>query len=98
MMLFYKLWMLEFTTQSLTSWHGLRPQESKLPQTQLEWAQLLESQQRYHDDELLKWKEIIKSSVMLLDEMKESLLKLQKGINTRAGVERLLSRCAVTHL
>ncbi|XP_031681808.1 protein Aster-B-like [Oncorhynchus kisutch] len=83
MMLFYKLWMLEYTTQSLTSWHGLRPQESKLPQTQLEWAQLLESQQRYHDDELQKWKEIIKSSVMLLDEMKDSLLNLQKGMALR---------------
>uniref|UniRef100_A0A673X432 GRAM domain containing 1B n=1 Tax=Salmo trutta TaxID=8032 RepID=A0A673X432_SALTR len=73
MMLFYKLWMLEYTTQSLTSWHGLRPQESKLPQTQLEWAQLLESQQRYHDDELQKWKEIIKSSVMLLDEVRQPI-------------------------
>uniref|UniRef100_A0AAZ3QBZ3 VASt domain-containing protein n=1 Tax=Oncorhynchus tshawytscha TaxID=74940 RepID=A0AAZ3QBZ3_ONCTS len=83
MMLFYKLWMLEYTTQSLTSWHGLRPQESKLPQTQLEWAQLLESQQRYHDDELQKWKEIIKSSVMLLDEMKDSLVNLQKGMGLR---------------
>ncbi|KAM6970430.1 protein Aster-B isoform 2-T2 [Aplochiton taeniatus] len=83
MMLFYKLWMLEYTTQSLTSGQGLRPQESKLPQTQLEWAQLLESQQRYHDDELQKWKEIIKSSVVLLDEMKESLLNLQKGMGLR---------------
>ncbi|XP_055797841.1 protein Aster-B isoform X3 [Salvelinus fontinalis] len=83
MMLFYKLWMLEYTTQSLTSWHGIQPQESKLPQTQLEWAQLLESQQRYHDDELQKWKEIIKSSVMLLDEMKDSLLNLQKGMGLK---------------
>uniref|UniRef100_A0A8C8LUI0 VASt domain-containing protein n=1 Tax=Oncorhynchus tshawytscha TaxID=74940 RepID=A0A8C8LUI0_ONCTS len=83
MMLFYKLWMLEYTTQSLTSWHGIRPQESKLPQTQMEWAQLLESQQRYHDDELQKWKEIIKSSVMLLDEMKDSLLNLQKGMGLK---------------
>ncbi|CAB1316730.1 unnamed protein product [Coregonus sp. 'balchen'] len=55
----------------------------KLPQTQLEWAQLLESQQRYHDDELQKWKEIIKSSVMLLDEMKDSLLNLQKGMGLK---------------
>ncbi|XP_071392202.1 protein Aster-B-like [Centroberyx affinis] len=83
MMLFYKLWMLEYTTQSLTAWQGLRPQESKHPQTQLEWAQLLESQQRYHDDELQKWKEIIKSSVLLLDEMKNSLLNLQKGVGLR---------------
>ncbi|XP_056141138.1 protein Aster-B-like [Lampris incognitus] len=83
MMLFYKLWMLEYTTQSLTSWQGLQPQDSKLPQTQLEWAQLLESQQRYHDGELQKWKEIIQSSVLLLDEMKDSLLNLQKGVSLR---------------
>ncbi|XP_051787865.1 protein Aster-B isoform X3 [Erpetoichthys calabaricus] len=80
MMLFYKLWMLEYTTQSLTTWQGLRLQESKLPQSQMEWAQLLESQQRYHDSELQKWREIIKSSVLLLDQMKDSLINLQKGI------------------
>ncbi|KAJ8400401.1 hypothetical protein AAFF_G00397840 [Aldrovandia affinis] len=83
MMLFYKLWMLEYTTQSLTTWQGLRLHESKLPQTQLEWAQLLESQQRYHDAELKKWREIIKSSVLLLDQMKDSLLNLQKGVGLR---------------
>ncbi|KAJ8342457.1 hypothetical protein SKAU_G00323850 [Synaphobranchus kaupii] len=83
MMLFYKLWMLEYTTQSLTTWQGLRPHESKLPQTQMEWAQILESQQRYHDDELQKWRAIIKSSVLLLDQMKDSLLNLQKGIGLR---------------
>ncbi len=42
---------------------------SKPPQTQMEWAQLLESQQRYHDAELQKWREIIKSSVLLLDQV-----------------------------
>ncbi|XP_059394922.1 protein Aster-B isoform X1 [Carassius carassius] len=83
MMLFYKLWMLEYTAQSLTSWQGLRSHESKLPQTQIEWAQLLESQQRYHENELEKWREIIKSSVLLLDEMRESLMKLLKGMGLR---------------
>ncbi|XP_068080121.1 protein Aster-B isoform X8 [Danio rerio] len=83
LMLFYKLWMLEYTAQSLASWQGLRSHESKLPQTQIEWAQLLESQQRYHESELEKWREIIKSSVLLLDEMRESLMKLQKGIGLR---------------
>ncbi|XP_046717267.1 protein Aster-B isoform X4 [Silurus meridionalis] len=83
MMLFYKLWTLEHTTQSLVSLQGLRAPDSKLPQTQMEWAQLLESQQRYHDDELEKWREIIKSSVVLLDEMRGSLLNLQKGIDMR---------------
>ncbi|XP_069750675.1 protein Aster-B isoform X3 [Narcine bancroftii] len=83
MMLFYKLWMLEYTTQSLTSWHGIRLQESKLPQSQVEWAQLLESQQRYHDTELQKWRDILKSSVVLLDQMRNSLITLQKGIGLR---------------
>lgn len=44
---------------------------SKLPQTQMEWAQLLEAQQRYHDAELQKWREIVKSSVVLLDQVPE---------------------------
>ncbi|XP_047449766.1 protein Aster-B isoform X4 [Mugil cephalus] len=83
MMLFYKLWMLEYSAQSLTTWQGLRLHESKLPQTQMEWAQLLEAQQRYHDSELQKWREIIKSSVVLLDQMKDSLLTLQRGIGLR---------------
>ncbi|XP_052374837.1 protein Aster-B-like isoform X3 [Oncorhynchus keta] len=83
MMLFYKLWMLEYSAQHLTTWQGLRIHESKLPQTQMEWAQLLESQQLYHDAELQKWREIIKSSVVLLDQMKGSLLNLQRGIGLR---------------
>ncbi|XP_042328235.1 protein Aster-B isoform X10 [Sceloporus undulatus] len=82
MMLFYKLWMLEYTTQTLTAWQGLRLQE-RLPQSQTEWAQLLESQQKYHDTELQKWREIIKSSVLLLDQMKDSLINLQNGIGSR---------------
>ncbi|XP_074705096.1 protein Aster-B isoform X4 [Strix aluco] len=82
MMLFYKVWMLEYTTQTLTAWQGLRLQE-RLPQSQSEWAQLLESQQKYHDSELQKWREIIKSSVMLLDQMKDSLINLQNGIGSR---------------
>uniref|UniRef100_A0A8C2ZGQ2 GRAM domain containing 1B n=1 Tax=Cyclopterus lumpus TaxID=8103 RepID=A0A8C2ZGQ2_CYCLU len=83
MMLFYKLWMLEYSAQSLTTWQGLRLHESKLPQTQMEWAQLLEAQQRFHDAELQKWREIIKSSVVLLDQMKDSLLNLQRGIGIK---------------
>uniref|UniRef100_A0A8C6TJ03 GRAM domain containing 1Bb n=1 Tax=Neogobius melanostomus TaxID=47308 RepID=A0A8C6TJ03_9GOBI len=83
MLLFYKLWMLEYSAQSLTTWQSLRLHESKLPQTQMEWAQLLEAQQRFHDAELQKWREIIKSSVALLDQMKDSLLNLQRGIGLR---------------
>uniref|UniRef100_A0A8C6NL14 GRAM domain containing 1B n=1 Tax=Nothobranchius furzeri TaxID=105023 RepID=A0A8C6NL14_NOTFU len=84
MMLFYKLWMLEYSAQSLTTWQSLRLQESKLPQTQMEWAQLLEAQQRYHDAELQKWREIIKSSVVLLDQVlrHHHLLTLPPAIAT----------------
>ncbi|XP_070699638.1 protein Aster-B-like [Pempheris klunzingeri] len=82
-MLFYKLWMLEYATQSLIAPQGPAPQESKTPQTQLEWEQLLDSQQHCHDNELQKWKEIIKSSVLLLDKLRDSLLKLHKSIGTR---------------
>ncbi|KAK7925448.1 hypothetical protein WMY93_007758 [Mugilogobius chulae] len=83
LMLFYKLWMLEDATSSLTASHVLRPQESKPPQTQLEWVQLLDSQQRFHDNELHKWKEIIKSSVLLLDQLRDSLVNLHKNIGFR---------------
>lgn len=44
----------------------------------MEWAQLLEAQQRYHDAELQKWREIIKSSVVLLDQV-QTLLCLREG-------------------
>ncbi|XP_036281888.2 protein Aster-B isoform X6 [Pipistrellus kuhlii] len=81
-MLFYKLWTLEYTTQTLTAWQGLRLQE-RLPQSQSEWAQLLESQQKYHDTELQRWREIVKASVLLLDQMKDSLINLQNGIRSR---------------
>ncbi|XP_069470192.1 protein Aster-B isoform X3 [Ambystoma mexicanum] len=82
LMLFYRLWMLEYTTQTLTAWQGLRLQD-RLPQSQNEWAHLLESQQKYHESELQKWRETIKSSVMLLDQMKNSLINLQSGIGAR---------------
>lgn len=168
MMLFYKLWMLEYSAQSLTTWQGLRLHErcththtfyifstylyktnllqraifkwyfrewphlslqklmefcwsylaiahkythtatdihmhtklypcdclltqltvfpSKLPQTQMEWAQLLEAQQRYHDAELQKWREIIKSSVVLLDQVQQRLCLLLFGVMGRLCV------------
>uniref|UniRef100_A0A673VF06 GRAM domain containing 1B n=1 Tax=Suricata suricatta TaxID=37032 RepID=A0A673VF06_SURSU len=82
MMLFYKLWMLEYTTQTLTAWQGLRLQE-RLPQSQTEWAQLLESQQKYHDTELQKWREIIKSSVMLLDQGKQHSRGFRRPVLSR---------------
>ncbi|XP_034539772.1 protein Aster-B-like [Notolabrus celidotus] len=82
-MLFYKLWMLEFTMHSLVTSQGLRPQDSRSSQTQLEWVQLQDSQQHYDSDELQKWREMIQSSVLLLDELRASLLHLHKSISIR---------------
>lgn len=45
----------------------------------MEWAQLLEAQQRYHDAELQKWREIIKSSVVLLDQVESSRAPQPRG-------------------
>lgn len=58
---------LDFSFPRFTLAHIL---PDRLPQSQTEWAQLLESQQKYHDSELQKWREIIKSSVMLLDQVR----------------------------
>lgn len=57
---------------------------SKLPQTQMEWAQLLEAQQRYHDAELQKWRDIIKSSVVLLDQV----LQHKEGVSPASNREK----------
>lgn len=54
----------------------------------MEWAQLLESQQRYHDDELEKWQEIIKSSVVLLDEVNPSRLNQMPADGTAKSADK----------
>nr|XP_033954205.1 protein Aster-B isoform X2 [Pseudochaenichthys georgianus] len=82
-MLFYKLWMLEYTTQRLAASQGLRADESGAPDTQLEWVQLTDSQQRDDEEDLQKWKEIIRSSVVQLDKIKDSLLLLHKSIGLK---------------
>lgn len=82
-------------TRARIWWARSRPSfavfASKLPQTQMEWAQLLEAQQRYHDAELQKWREIIKSSVVLLDQVKSCC---QRGTRRRLAKPHLLSTSA----
>lgn len=52
---------------------------SRGPQTQPEWVQLLDSQHGYHDDELQKWREMIQSSVLLLDKVSQLLTEQVYG-------------------
>ena len=58
----------------------------------MEWAQLLEAQQRYHDTELQKWREIIKSSVVLLDQVLRHMTAFRPGYKWAALVTHVNAR------
>ncbi|XP_059148793.1 protein Aster-B-like isoform X2 [Physella acuta] len=83
--LFYKLWSLESYASSL---YGTPSQESieslsKYPRTQEEWSQLLQQQKHLHESEINKWEEVLATSINIVEQMKASLLNLQKSL--RAG-------------
>lgn len=80
MLLFYKLYALERAAHTLETWHSYSVADSPLPQTAGEWAQVLQLQRQFHQAQLSKWQQILQSSVTLLDQMKQSLEKLHKGI------------------
>ncbi|XP_061675124.1 protein Aster-A isoform X2 [Syngnathoides biaculeatus] len=80
MLLFYKLYSLERAAHTLETWHSYSLEDSPLPQTAGEWAQVLQLQRQFHQAQLSKWQQILQSSVALLDQMKESLEKLHQGI------------------
>ncbi|XP_061097309.1 protein Aster-A isoform X1 [Conger conger] len=82
MLLFYKLWALERAAHTLETWHSYSLTDSPLPQTAGEWAQVLQLQRQFHQAQLNKWQQILQSSVALLDQMKQSLEKLHRGIIT----------------
>ncbi|XP_076004584.1 protein Aster-A isoform X2 [Genypterus blacodes] len=80
MLLFYKLYSLERAAHTLETWHSYSVADSPLPQTAAEWAQVLQLQRQFHQAQLSKWQQILQSSVTLLDQMKQSLEKLHRGI------------------
>ncbi|KAM7421381.1 hypothetical protein PAMA_015491 [Pampus argenteus] len=80
MLLFYKLYALERAAHTLETWHSYSVADSPLPQTAGEWAQVLQLQRQFHQAQLGKWQQILQSSVALLDQMKQSLEKLHRGI------------------
>ncbi|KAM3614641.1 uncharacterized protein V6R79_017378 [Siganus canaliculatus] len=80
MLLFYKLYALERAAHTLETWHSYSVDDSPLPQTAGEWAQVLQLQRQFHQAQLSKWQQILQSSVTLLDQMKQSLEKLHQGI------------------
>ncbi|XP_016137622.1 GRAM domain-containing protein 1A-like [Sinocyclocheilus grahami] len=82
MMLFYKLWALERAAHTLETWHSYSLTDSPLPQTAGEWVQILQLQRQFHQAQINKWHQILQSSVTLLDQMKQSLEKLNRGMIT----------------
>lgn len=82
MMLFYKLWALERAAHTLETWHSYSLTDSPLPQSAGEWAQVLQLQRQFHQAQMNKWQQILQSSVSLLDQMKQSLEKLHRGMVT----------------
>ncbi|XP_074162915.1 protein Aster-A isoform X2 [Sminthopsis crassicaudata] len=79
-LLFYRLWSLERTAHTFEAWHSLALGKEKFPQTAAEWAEILALQKQFHSVEVHKWRQILRASVELLDEMKFSLEKLHQGI------------------
>ncbi|XP_056618039.1 protein Aster-A isoform X3 [Triplophysa dalaica] len=80
MMLFYKLWSLERAAHTLETWHSYSLTDSPLPQSAGEWAEVLQLQRQFHQAQMNKWQQILQSSVTLLDQMKQSLEKLHRGM------------------
>ena len=46
---------------------------SKFPQTATEWAEILALQKQFHSVEVHKWRQILRASVELLDEVRRGL-------------------------
>ncbi|XP_040277840.1 protein Aster-A isoform X2 [Bufo bufo] len=80
MMLFYRLWSLEHTARTFQTWQSYAVSQGRFPQTSAEWAEILELQKRFHNTEVQKWKQTLRTSVQLLDEMRSSLQRLQQGV------------------
>ncbi|OCT73527.1 hypothetical protein XELAEV_18036504mg [Xenopus laevis] len=80
MMLFYRLWSLEHTAQTFQTWQNYAVSQGRFPQSSADWAEILELQKRFHNAEVQKWKQTLRASVQLLDEMRMSLQRLQQGV------------------
>lgn len=52
---------------------GPVPPNSKFPQTAAEWAEVLALQKQFHSVEVHKWRQILRASVELLDEVRPGL-------------------------
>ncbi|XP_033757958.1 protein Aster-B-like isoform X2 [Pecten maximus] len=86
--LFYKLWSLEGFATMLYSPHSpAHVDEATSPKSQEEWASVLKQQQYLYEREIDKWKEILSSSITLIDQMKLTLVELRNSLENRLSTK-----------
>lgn len=93
--LFYKLWSLEGYANILYFPHSETSINiNHVPKSEEDWIQLLKQQQSLHASELHKWKEILSSSITMIDQMKSSLTKLSDTLEHQISHADMYSRAA----
>ncbi|XP_060079829.1 protein Aster-B-like [Ylistrum balloti] len=86
--LFYKLWSLEGFATMLYSPHSpAHIDETISPKSQEEWMSVLKQQQYLYEREIDKWKEILSSSITLIDQMKLTLVELRNSLENRLSTK-----------
>ncbi|XP_061165219.1 protein Aster-B-like [Saccostrea echinata] len=83
--LFYKLWSLESYTNIVyfPRQHTVTEDLKNYPKSQEEWIQLLQQQRQLHESEIDRWKEIITSSIDLIDRIKGTLGDVKNSLEGR---------------
>ncbi|CAG2199729.1 Protein Aster-A [Mytilus edulis] len=93
--LFYKLWSLEGYANILYFPHSQTSiNVNHVPKSEEDWIQLLKQQQSLHESEMHKWKEILSSSITMIDQMKSSLTKLSDTLENHISHADMYSRAA----
>ena len=53
------------------------------PKSQEDWLNLINKQQSLHDTEIERWKDVLSTSVKLMQSMQKTLQTLEEGINSK---------------
>lgn len=53
------------------------------PKSQEEWTQLLQQQRQLHESEIDRWKEIIATSIDLIDQVKNTMVNVKTSLEGR---------------
>lgn len=83
--LFYKLWSLESYTNVLyfPKQDTMAEELKNYPKSQEEWTQLLQQQRQLHESEIDRWKEIIATSIDLIDQVKNTMVNVKTSLEGR---------------